>query len=179
LRAENGVNAAMGPIGVLPALIQADPTGLIANLRFAWHAANSQWEEWVVGYNFDRQRQFFTNMGYPSVDWRTLGFWLMAAVIGVGIAVTIGLLVHERPPRREASLVAWNRFCAKLAAAGLARADHEGPLDYLGRVAAARPRLAGAAEEITRRYIDARYGSGASREDLRLLARLVRDFRAA
>jgi hypothetical protein len=46
-------------------------------------------------------------------------------------------------------------------------------------VAASRPAIAAAAEEITRRYIDARYGAGASREDLRELARLVKDFRAA
>ena len=45
--------------------------------------------------------------------------------------MALGLLVRDRPPRREASLVAWNRFCAKLAAAGLARAPYEGPLDYL------------------------------------------------
>jgi hypothetical protein len=179
LRVENGVNAAMGPIGVLPALIQVDPTGLIAHMRYAWHAMNSQWEEWVVGYNLDRQREFFANLGYPSVDWRTLGFWLMAAIIAVGIAVTIGLLVHERPRRREAALVAWNRFCAKLAAAGLTRAPHEGPLDYLARVSAARPAVAGRAAEIVQRYINARYGPGASREELRALARLVRDFRAA
>jgi transglutaminase-like putative cysteine protease len=179
LRVENGVNAAMGPIGVLPALIQADPTGLIGNLRFAWHAMNSQWEEWVVGYNLGRQRQLFSELGYPSVDWRTLGFWMMAAIIAVGIAVTIGLLVHERPPRREPSLVAWNRFCAKLGAAGLARASHEGPLAYLARVRDERPALSAEAAEITRRYIEARYGAGASREELRELARLVKEFRAA
>jgi transglutaminase-like putative cysteine protease len=179
LRVENGVNAAMGPIGIIPALIQADPTGLFGNIRYAWHALNSQWDEWVVGYNLDRQRQFFTNLGYPAVDWRTLGFWLMVSVFVVGAAVMIGLLVHERPPRREASLVAWNRFCAKLATAGLGRAPHEGPIDYLARVRVARPSVAPAAEEITRRYVAARYGAGASREDLRDLARLVREFRAA
>ena len=179
LRVENGVNAALGPIGMLPALIEADATGIIGNLRYAWHTLNSQWEGWVVGYNLDRQREFFSSLGYPSVDWRTLGFWLMAAIIAVGAAVTIGLLVHDRPPRREASLVAWDRFCAKLAAAGLARAPHEGPIDYLRRVRASLPSTAAAAEEITRRYVEARYGSGASRQELRDLARLVREFRAA
>jgi len=148
-------------------------------MRYAWHTLNSNWDAWVVGYNLDRQRQFFANMGYPSVDWRTLGFWLMASVILVGVAVTIGLLVNERPRRREASLVAWNRFCAKLGAAGLDRAPHEGPLDYLARVRKARPAVAAAAEEITQRYIHARYGEGASREELRALERLVREFRPA
>jgi transglutaminase-like putative cysteine protease len=179
LRVENGVNAAFGPIGVIPTLIDADRLGVLANMRYAWHALNSQWDEWVVGYNLDRQRQFFASLGYPSVDWQTLGFWLVVAIFGVGGAVTIGLLVRDRPPRREAALVAWDRFCAKLAAAGLAREPYEGPLDYFARVRAARPASASAAGEIVERYVEARYGAGASREDLRELARRVREFRAA
>ncbi len=179
LRVESGVNAALGPIGVYSALIAADPLRILANLRNAWQAMNSQWDQWVVGYNVDRQRQFFSRLGFPSVDWRTLGLWLMAATFLIGGAVTIGLLVRDRPPRREASLIAWNRFCAKLAAAGVARAPHEGPIDYLSRVKAERPRCAETAEEITRRYVEARYGAGASREELRELARKVRDFHPA
>ena len=178
MRVENGVNAALGPIGVIPSLIDADRLGLLANMRFAWQMLNSQWDAWVVGYNMDRQRSFFSQLGFPNIDWRTLGFWLMIATFAVGAAVAIGLLVNDRPPKREASLVAWNRFCAKLAASGLPRAPHEGPLDYLARVKAARPQLAAEVEEITRRYVQARYGEGASREDLRALARLVAGFRA-
>jgi transglutaminase-like putative cysteine protease len=179
LRVEGGVNAALGPIGVFPSMIAADKLGVLAGLRYGWQVMNSQWDQWVVGYNMDKQRQFFADLGFPSVDWRTLGIWLVIAVFGVGGAVTIGLLVRDRPPRREASLAAWNRFCAKLAAAGLARLPHEGPLDYLARVKAARPRHAAHAEEITRRYVEARYGAGASRDELRKLASLVRDFRAS
>jgi len=179
LRVEGGVNAALGPIGVYSTLIANDPLRILANLRNAWQAMNSQWDQWVVGYNVDRQRAFFSQLGFPSVDWRTLGFWLMVATFLVGGAVTLGLLVRDRPPRSEASLVAWNRFCAKLAAAGVARAPHEGPVDYLDRVRSERPRCAEMAEDITRRYVEARYGTGASRDELRELARRVRDFRAA
>jgi hypothetical protein len=46
-------------------------------------------------------------------------------------------------------------------------------------VRAARPAAAPAAEEITRRYVQARYGTGATREELRDLARLVREFQPA
>lgn len=179
LRVEGGVNAALGPIGVIPSLIAADRFGVLASLRYAWQTMNSRWDQWVVGYNMDRQRQFFNQLGFSSVDWRTLGFWLLIATFLVGGAVTLGLLVRDRPPRREASLLAWNRFCAKLAQAGLARAPHEGPLDYLERVRRERPALAGEAEQIIMRYIEARYGNGATRENLRELARRVRDFRPA
>jgi hypothetical protein len=173
------VNAALGPIGVVPTIIAADPLGVLSGIRNAWQMMNSQWDQWVVGYNTDRQRQFFQNLGFPSVDWRTLGIWLMVATFLVGGAISLGMLVRDRPPRREASLAAWNRFCAKLAAAGLARAPSEGPLDFLQRVQSARPRLAESAEDITRRYVEARYGPGATRDELRELAKRVRDFRPA
>ena len=171
--------SSVGPIGVIPSLIAADTFGVLANLRFAWQVVNSQWDQWVVGYNMDRQRQFFSQMGFPSVDWRTLGFWLLVATFAVGGAVTIGLLVRDRPQRREPSLIAWDRFCAKLATAGLERAPHEGPLDFLLRVRDARPELAAEVEDITSRYVQARYGSGASRDELRELLRRVRDFHPA
>ncbi len=179
LRVESGVNAALGPIGVYSSIIAADPLGLLANLRYGWQFMNSHWDQWVVGYNVDRQRQFFSQLGFPSIDWRMLGFWLMVATFAVGGAVTLGLLVRDRPPRREASLVAWNRYCAKLAAIGVPRDPSEGPVDYLARVRAERPRSAVSAAEITRRYVAARYGTGATREELRALRRLVRDFHPA
>jgi len=143
LRVESGVNAALGPIGMIPSMIAADKLGLLAGMRYGWQMLNSQWDQWVIGYNMDKQRQFFADLGFPAVDWRTLGVWLVIAVFVVGGAVTLGLLVRDRPPRREASLVAWNRFCAKLGAAGLPRLPQEGPMDYLARVKAARPRHAG------------------------------------
>jgi len=179
LRVEGGVNAALGPIGMLPTLIAADPLGVLSGIRDAWRAMNSQWDAWVVGYSMDRQRQFFAQLGFPGIDWRALGFWLLVATFLVGGAISVGLLIRDRPRRDEPSLAAWNRFCAKLAAAGLPRAPHEGPLDFLRRVRDARPAIAQDADDITRRYVEARYGSGASREELRELARRVREFRPA
>ncbi len=179
LRVERGVNAALGPIGVYSSIMAADPLGLLTGVRNAWQAMNSQWDQWVVGYNTDKQRQFFSQLGFPTADWRTLGFWLLVSTFVVFGAISVGLLVRDRPARREASLIAWNRFCAKLAAAGVPRAPHEGPLDYLARIRRERPIAAAEAELIIGRYVEARYGTGASREELRQLARLVRDFRAA
>ena len=179
MRIEGGVNAALGPIGVMSSLIAADQLGLLAQVRFAWQMVNSQWTQWVIGYNVDRQRQFFMNLGLPTVDWGTLAFWLVIATFAVGAAVSIGLLVRDRPRRREAAVIAWQRYCAKLAAAGVTRAPHEGPLDFLARVRSMKPQLASQAEEITRRYVDARYGEGASKADLKELLRRVRELRPA
>ena len=179
VRVDGGVNAALGPIGVIPSLIAADRFGLLAQARFAWHFVNSQWDQWVIGYNPSRQKQFFMNLGLPSVDWRTLGFWLVIATFVVGGAVTLGLLVRDRPPRREPAMLAWQQYCAKLAAVGITRAPHEGPLDFLTRVKSMRPAVAQEAEEITARYIEARYGRGASRDEMKDLLRRVAELRMA
>lgn len=179
LRVEGGVNAALGPIGTMSSLIAADRLGLLAKARFAWQLVNSQWDQWIVGYNVDRQRQFLGRLGLEKIDWMTLAAWLTVATFLVGALVALGLLIRDLPRRGEPSVVAWQRYCAKLAATGLARAPHEGPLDYLSRITRARPDLASAASDITQRYVAARYGPGATPGELRELGRLVRAFRAA
>ena len=81
--------------------------------------------------------------------------------------------------RRDPAVVAWQRYCAKLAAAGLKREPYEGPLDFLARVKSVKPQMTPEAEDITRRYIDARYGAGATRAQLRELSRRVAQLRTA
>jgi len=179
VRVEGGVNAALGPIGVLNSLIASDGSGMLPYVRYAWHMMNSQWNQWIIGYNTDRQRQFFMNLGLPTVDWRTLAFWLVVATFAVGGAVSFGLLVRDRPPRRDPAVVAWQRYCSKLAAAGVTRAPYEGPLDYLARVKSMKPQVAAAAEDITRRYIEARYGAGATKAELKELMQRIAELRPA
>lgn len=178
-RIDNGINAALGPIGVIPSIIAADRFGILSNLRFAWDALNSQWNQWVLGYNTDRQRQFLARLGIDAVDWMNLAIWLAAVSFAVAGIVSLALVIRDLPKREAPAVRAWRRFGEKLAKAGLARAPHEGPLDYLARVRAARPDLGEQAEAITQRYVRARYGEGISPPEAQELARLVRDFRPA
>jgi hypothetical protein len=176
-RIDGGINAALGPIGVIPSLIAADRLRVLANLRYAWDALNSEWNQWVLGYNVERQRQFLGRLGLDIVDWKSLALWLTVATFFVGGLVALGLVLRDLPLRREATVVAWERFCAKLARVGLLRAPNEGPVDFLERVARARPELAGEAGDIVSRYVEARYGQGLSRQAQRELARSIARFR--
>jgi hypothetical protein len=178
-RIDGGMDAAFGPIGVIPTLIAADRLRVLATLRFAWDALNSQWDRWVLGYNVDRQRQFLSQLGLDILDWRSLAIWLVAATVAVAGFVAMVVLLRDLPRRPTAAVEAWRRFGEKLEATGLARAPHEGPLDYLGRIESARPELAGEAREITLRYIEARYGEGITPGAARELLRRVRAFRPA
>ena len=178
-RIEGGVNAALGPIGVIPSLLSYDPLGILNKVRFAWDAMNSEWNTWVLGYNVDRQRQFLMGLGMESVDWQTLGLWLVIVTFTLVGVLSIALVARDLPRRREPAVSAWEAFCAKMAAAGVTRRADEGPLDFLARVRAAVPAHAAQAEAITTRYVEARYGNGATRAQLRELAGLVRAFRPA
>ena len=56
----------------------------------------------------------------------------------------------------------YERFCARLAkAAGVQRADAEGPLDFSRRAAAAAPAAAADIDRITQLYIASRYAFSA------------------
>lgn len=174
-----GMDAALGPIGVIPSLIAADRLRILANLRYAWETLNSQWNQWVLGYNVQRQRQFLANLGLEIANWQSLLVWLAAATLAVGGLVGLGLVLRDLPARREPAVVAWSRFCAKLAARGLVRAPHEGPVDFLARIERERPALAGEARAITQRYVEARYGNGLSKSESRELLARVRRFHPA
>lgn len=178
LRIDGGINAALGPIGVFPSLIAADKLGVLASLRYAWDAMNSQWNQWVLGYNVDRQRQFLQGLGLAIDDWKRLAVWLVLATFAVGGAVGLGLVLRDLPGRRDKAVLAWERFGAKLAATGLGREPWEGPMDYLARIEAARPALAPEAREIVARYVEARYGDGLPKAALGELLARVRRFRA-
>ena len=178
-RIDSGINAALGPIGVFPSLIAADRLGVLANMRFVWDALNSQWNQWVLGYNVDRQRQFLASLGLEIADWTKLALWLTGATLAVGGLVGLGLVLRDLPVRRDPAVVAWERFCAKLARAGLVRAPHEGPIDFLARIEATRPAVAAEARAIVERYVEARYGPGITRPESRDLLARVRRFRPA
>lgn len=178
-RIGSGINAALGPIGMIPTLIAADPLRVLANMHFAWDALNSQWNQWVLGYNVERQRQFLASLGLQIADWKSLALWLTVATLVVGALVGLGLVLRDLRVRRDPAVVAWERFCAKLAAAGIARAPYEGPVDFLARVEALRPAVARDAREITGRYVEARYGAGLTKRESRALLASVRHFRPA
>ncbi|HRE15371.1 MAG TPA: DUF3488 domain-containing protein, partial [Usitatibacteraceae bacterium] len=93
-RIETGINGALGPIGVIPSLIAADRFGILANLRFAWDAMNSQWNQWVLGYNVERQRQFLSRLGLDAFDWRQVAAWLLGITLAVGGAVALALVAR-------------------------------------------------------------------------------------
>lgn len=174
LRIESGITAAAPEGAALPLLVRTHMDWL-RDLRDGWDALSNQWNQWVLGYNPDRQRQMLTRLGVKQPDWETMTMMLFWSLAGVLAAVALWLLRGIRlsdPVQRS-----WLRFCGKLARAGLERGSAEGPLDYAARVVKELPGRAAAVRAIAQLYVNLRYGPrGDARQSARL-KQLVQEFR--
>jgi transglutaminase-like putative cysteine protease len=157
-RVQRGLSAALSDSAVLPFMARNPPQWL-RNLRFDLDTLANQWNQWVLGYDTERQFAFLTRLGMESITWQKIALNMVA---GVGLLIALFALfmlrhLYIRQPDKVQA--AWLKLCRKLARAGLPRAAHEGAQDYAARVAAARPELADIIHDLAVRYCDLRYGA--------------------
>ncbi len=176
-RVESGIAAAVPATDPLPLLVRRDLVWL-RQLRLTWDSLANTWNQWVLGYNPERQRRLLSHAGIDDATWRNLAVILIAASGVVVFILSLIMLRKLRATVRDPVKRAYHRFCAKLGRRGLARAPAEGPLDYAARLARLRPDLAPGADAITRLYVALRYGTQTDRHALEELRRQVRQFPA-
>ena len=164
--------AAVG--GTVPLLMRPELEWL-RTLRYNWEALTHQWNLLVLGYNPERQREFMSWLGMHDADWLELASTLLA-VLGVFVlALSAWMLRHfVRPDPVQA---AWNLFCRKLGARGLARVPHEGPQDFSERAARNFPSAGEAIRRIGALYMALRYGREQPATELVELRRMVRELK--
>jgi transglutaminase-like putative cysteine protease len=177
LRVEAGISAAVPRSDPLPMLVRGD-FELLRQLRFTWDLMANSWNQWVLGYTPERQRQLLVGMGIDDTTWYTLTaiMLVLAGIIVVILALFMlrRLRTHAGDPARTVYL----RFCEKLRRKGLSRAAEEGPIDYAQRLERARPDLAFPVSVITRLYVSLRYGSDSDPGSLDQLRQHVKEFSA-
>ena len=177
LRIESGIAAGVPQSDPLPLTVRGDYPWL-QRLRLGWDTLANGWNQWVLGYNPERQRRLLSQAGLDQAAWHTLALILVVASGLITLALAVFMLGRLRTKTRDPVKRAYQKFCAKLEDKGLARAPAEGPLNYAARLALLRPGLAPRVTAITRLYIALRYGTGAGSGAIRTLERQVRKFRA-
>lgn len=175
-RVESGIQAALPEGESLPLLVRADLEWLL-QIRLTLDSIGFRWNQWVVGYNPERQLDLMSRLGMRAPDWRSMA---VSMLVGAGalLLVFTAWMLRRLASTSDPVLAAWRRFCRKLERAGLPRHPGEGPRDYCERVKGSRPALAEAVERITGLYIGLRYGTLEDREEVRRLQRLVSGFHA-
>jgi transglutaminase-like putative cysteine protease len=149
--------------------------GWVRALRHQWEATNNAWNQWVLSYDQQKQRDLLRRLGMPDPDWRTMTVWLASLCALFAIALTLWAM--RRSVAADALARSWTAIDRALRPAGLGRDAWEGPLDYAARVGRIRPDLATLLAHACRLYADARYGDSpvaqAARE-LKACARALR-----
>ncbi|WP_018409999.1 transglutaminase TgpA family protein [Methyloversatilis thermotolerans] len=170
----------------LAALPSSEPVPFAARLDAGWlralrhrlDAANNAWNQWVLSYDQQKQRELLARMGMQQPDWQTLTAWMASLCAAFAIVLTLWALRRQR--REDPLARAWRTFGKRMARTGLPREDWEGPLDYAARVARQRPELAGIADAAATLYAAARYGgadAATAARDIRTLTASLRRHR--
>ena len=151
-----------------------------ARARMNWEAVTNKWNQWVLNYTPDRQRETLEQIGMKTPTWQEM---VVAMTLGLGL-VSLAVALWLLRVRREQDPVqrAWLRFCRRLARQGLARAPHEGALDFAERAAATlaqrrtAPERLGALRAIAEGYTALRYGRKPDKVAVAAFIRLTRSF---
>ena len=169
-RIELGINAALPADDPLPALVRLD-VDLLLGLRYRWEAINNHWNQWVLGYSPQRQREALSRLGFHNPDWRSMSAAL-AALCGAALLLVTAWALFQRRRLTPAQRL-WRRFCQRLARRGITRAPWEGPLDFTARAARECPDLAPLVRRAASHYAALHYGRGETENLTKLKACLV------
>jgi protein-glutamine gamma-glutamyltransferase len=175
-RVQRGVSNSVSNPSALP-FLSRNPPAWLRDLRLNLDAMTNQWNQWVLGYNPERQFALLSRLGMESVTWQNMAINLM-----LGVAFLVGifaLLLLRKLYRRDTDAVQklYLDFCRKLAKAGVPRAANEGAQDYALRAAQHLPQHATHIAHISAQYIALRYQADAAPDALQALRRAVHAFK--
>ena len=155
-RVQSGLSAALPDSLALPFMARNPPQWL-RDLRLNWDALANQWNQWVLGYDAERQFAFLTRLGMESISAMKMALSMLG-----GTALLIGLFMLYMLRRMairntDVTQQLYLKFCRKLARAGVTRAAHEGAQDFSQRAMRTLPRHTDSIRNITAQYLALRY----------------------
>jgi hypothetical protein len=145
-------------------------------LRYSWDAINHSWNQWVLGFDREKQRELLSKLGLGNLSWSWL-IGLMIGLLALTLTVISALTFLKRPGQPDPVLSLYQEFCRKLGKTGLVCRRGEGPDDFARRASRDRPDLAPLIRAISQHYIRLRYTRFATDDDLAELRRLIRSMR--
>ncbi|TXT24185.1 MAG: transglutaminase [Gallionellaceae bacterium] len=175
-RVQSGLAASLPGSTALP-FFERNPAPWLRDLRFNLDALANRWNQWVLGYDTERQFAFLTRMGLEAATWQKMALNMLGGV-ALLIALAALLLLRRLYTRNtDPAQRLYLRFCRKLARGGIARAEHEGAQDFAVRASRMKPQSAEAIADITSRYLALRYGSRVESGALPAMRRAVAAFK--
>jgi transglutaminase-like putative cysteine protease len=174
-RIENGLEAA------LPGLA-GDPLPLIGtgewlqHLALNWDAVNATWDRWVLAFGPDQQSALLEGLGVQSPSLRDIALVCAVTVSAVLLLLTwFGMRTNS--VRLDPVEETWQSLCRRLAKTVRPRIPSESPAEYAAAVAALRPDMAEAIQQLAASYLHLRYDGVPTTAEAQRFTRLVRELR--
>lgn len=168
---------------IAPDLVITPPgwaTNIIRKMGYGWDNLNHFWNQWVLNYNDQRQKNFLSRFlswfGFDKVDWRGMVFLLSTSMLLV-FSFFAARLFRKQHQQKDPVVSAYQKFCRKLAQQGIIRQPAEGPVDFAQRARKQYPNLGPAISHITNLYQRLRYAKHPPSDGLQQLQIAVKKFR--
>ncbi len=144
-------------------------------LRSSWDATNHQWNQWILGYDANKQRQFLHNLGLDNLSSNQLLFMLSLAIASI-VTIVMSYLLYHSTRSKDPIIAGYQHFCKKLAKVGIKHLPSQGPHTFCELACKQLPHHEQQITTITQCYIALRYRPDRSRH-LQQFLRLVDQFK--
>ena len=175
-RIEQGIEHAGLERDLLPSILISDNV-LFQRVRFMWDSIHNSWNQWVVGYNHQRQQEFLEMLGFNNVTSSNLLMWLVVSMTLAGSLVAWWVIRNDPVKQADMIKLYYDRFCRKLDKAGMPHRSNEGATEFMARVVKVFPANKQELAMITGDYEHLRYGGIEDEDRVRRYIRAVRRFR--
>ena len=150
----------------------------LRSIRFNWEAVENSWNQWVLSYSQERQRDLIKLLGMtPNRE----SLSLMLAVLVLIVLAVMAMLSLRTRTERDPLGEAFQLMRDRLERAGVSTAEHLGPRELYARSKRTLvPDDAKRARKLLSRIERMRYSrtsEGVARADIRALRRAIREFR--
>ena len=148
---------------------------IVNRLRLAWEALNYEWDTRILGFDADVQEALLRDLGIANRGTFSLVGQTAILVVAILIIYTASMQLRNRP-RVDKAKALYERFCQKLASAGVRRSQWEGPLDFARRAAEQLPHESERIRAVSHAYIALRYAREPGKATLERFARNINAF---
>ena len=161
---------------LLPSILNPN-SALMLRARYLWDSLHNSWNQWVVGFDLEKQRELFSNLGIGDVSIADLVLWLVLAMTLAGAIAAWWVFRYQPRTKTDRVRYYYDVFCNKFAKAGIERRSSEAAGEFLQRIRQSKPAVAGVAARIIDDYQQLRYGPAADVELMAQFSQAVRKFR--
>ena len=160
-RIEKNLNQALGKEAYRPFYMRMD-TGLLRDLKFYWDAMDNRWNEWIIGYGPELQKQFLEMMFNKPMHAADMVLYLMLGLALLTLLVVMWLFKPFAREKQDIMERCYRRFLEKLQSKGIEKYAYEGEQDFCVRASQALPEYRHQIQRVSKLYISWRYRSKSS-----------------